>query len=344
VVELFEDDADGLIRALTHEHSYPGQAHVETVEVFSGRRSIRITPVQRQNPALPGWSFRIAEKPGPGEFRYLRFAWKANGCAGIMFQLHDDQYYNVRYAAGENRYGWATKFVANRPPTDWTVVTRDLFADFGPISIHGMSLSAFDGQAYFDHAYLGRTVADLDRINANGLAPAGRVTPADLDRLWEELGGTSARRAYAAKWRLVAAGDQAASILFEKLTRAPTGPTAEDVRRWILELDADDFRVREAATVALAAQLEVAASALEAARGSASPEVRARAAKLLSARAGRTTEADRAERAMQVLEFIEGPAGARALQSLARGGRPGLSELAAAALQRRGDRPTAATP
>jgi hypothetical protein len=335
-VELFEDDADGLIRVLHHEHSYPGQAHEERTEVFSGQRSIRISPVQRQNPALAGWAFRIAERPGPGEFRYLRFAWKADGCAGIMFQLHDDQYFNVRYTAGQNRYGWATKFVADRPPTDWAVVTRDLFADFGPITIRGMSLTAFDGQAYFDHVYLGRTVVDLDRINANGAAPDSRLTPAELDRLWGELGGTSARRAYAAKWRLVAAGEQAAPFLDEKLTRGQAGPAAEDVRRWVLELDADDFRVREAATAALAAHLEAAASTLEGARCSASPEVRARAAKLLSARAGRPTEHDRTVQAVQVLEFIDGPAGAHVLESLAGGGRPGLNEMAAKALERRG--------
>jgi hypothetical protein len=335
VVELFEDDAEGLIRVLNHQHSYPGGAQVESEDVFSGRRSILITPVQRQSPAIPGWAFRIAERPGPGEFRYLRFAWKADGCAGIMFQFHDDTYYNVRYTAGENRYGWATKFLADRPPSDWQLVTRDLFADFGPLTIHGLSLTAFDGKAYFDHIYLGRTVADLDRINANGTRPSGRLTVDDLDRLWEDLGGASARRAYAAQWKLVAAVDQSAPFLAEKLSRDPVGPLADDIRRWIRELDADDFRVRASAHAALAAHLEAAATALEAARASASPEVRARVAKLLSARAGRLTERERCERAVRVLELADGPAAARAIQSLARSGRPAVAQLAAAALERR---------
>ncbi len=336
VVALFEDDADGLIRVLNHEHSYPGAAHAETAEVFSGQRSIRITPVQRQSPAVPGWAFRIAERPGPGEFRYLRFAWKADGCAGIMLQLHDDTYYNVRYTAGENRYGWATKFVAERPPADWVVVTRDLFADFGPLTVRGLSLTAFDGKAaYFDHIYLGRSVVDLDRIDATGEAPGGRLTAADLERFWDDLGGASARRAYAAQWRLVAAKDQAVPFLAEKLAHGPAGPTAEMIRRWIADLDNDAFRMREAATAALAANLEAAASDLEAARNSTSAEVRARVGRLLSSRASHPTEHERAERAVRVLELADSPSAVQTLESLARGQRPGLTELAAAALERR---------
>src|SRR3954462_2593459 len=75
VAELFEDDAAFLVRNLAHEHSYPGEAHAEAADVYSGRRSIKIIPMQRQSPAVPGWAFRVAERPGPGEFRYLRFAW-----------------------------------------------------------------------------------------------------------------------------------------------------------------------------------------------------------------------------------------------------------------------------
>lgn len=338
VAELFEDDADFLVRTLTHEHSYPGQAHAEAADVFSGRRSIRIVPMQRQSPAVPGWAFRIRERPGPGEFRYLRFAWKADGCAGIMFQLHDDTYYNVRYTAGQNQGGWPTKFVADRPPADWTVVTRDLFADFGAITVRGMSLTAFGGRAgYFDHVYLGRTVDDLDRVDATGAAAGPRrpLAADELARLWDDLGGASAPRAYAAQWRLVAAADQAVPFLAGKLTDNKPGPAAEAVRRWLRDLDADSFAVREAATAALAAHLDAVAADLEAAvRTSPSAEVRARAARLLDRRAGRPTERGRAERAVRVLEYAGGREAVAALEALARRGTGGAADLAAAALKR----------
>jgi hypothetical protein len=337
VAELFEDDAAFLVRNLNHEHSYPGEAHAEAADVYSGRRSIKIIPMQRQSPAVPGWAFRVAERPGPGEFRYLRFAWKADGCAGIMFQIHDDRYYNVRYTAGQNKGGWPTKFVADRPPSDWAVVTRDLFADFGPLTVRGVSLTAFDGRAaYFDHIYLGRTVDDLDRVDATGGAGHGvRLTSEDLARLWDDLAGPSAPRAYAAQWRLVAAADQAVPFLAGKLSAGTPGPAAETIRRWVRDLDDDAYRVREAATAALAAHLDDAAADLEAAAGaSPSPEVRARAARLLASRGGRPTERDRAERAVRVLEYVGGPEAVRTLEGLARDRQTGTAGLAGTALKR----------
>jgi hypothetical protein len=46
-----------------------------------------------------------------------------------------------------------------------TLVTRDLYADFGEFTFTGLALSAIDGQgAVFDHIYLGRTVDDLDTV------------------------------------------------------------------------------------------------------------------------------------------------------------------------------------
>jgi hypothetical protein len=337
VAELFEDDADGIVRTLTHQHSYPGGALVENVDVFSGRRSIKISPIQRQNPAIPGWAFRIVERPGLNEFRYLRFAWTADGCAGIMLQFHDDKYYNVRYTAGVDRYNWGTKFVADQPPAAWTVVTRDLFADFGAITIRGMSLTAFDGRAgYFDHIYLGRTVDDLDRVDATGVGngPRPLLRPDELAKSWDDLAGASAPRAYAALWRLVAAAEQSVPFLAEKLNDPKPGPDADMVRRWIRDLDDDAFRVREAATLALAAQIDAVVADLEtAARTSTSAEVRARATRLLGLRNGRSTERERTERAVRILEYAETPAAVRVLEALARGNQGETGRLAAAALK-----------
>ena len=56
--------------------------------------------------------------------------------------------------------------VTDQPPRGWELVTRDLFQDYGPVTINGIGLSPLEGEgkAFFDHIYLGRTIADLDRI------------------------------------------------------------------------------------------------------------------------------------------------------------------------------------
>jgi len=59
--------------------------------------------------------------------------------------------------------------VADDPPRNWELVTRDLFQDCGPITITGISFTALEGpgNAYFDHIYLGRTIQDLDQVYRN---------------------------------------------------------------------------------------------------------------------------------------------------------------------------------
>ena len=87
-----------------------------------------------------------------------------------MVQFHIETGWSIRYVAGQNDPGWGAKTVAAEPPATWTVITRDLFADFGQCTVTGIALVAFRGQgAYFDHVYFGQTVDDLDRIDATDL-------------------------------------------------------------------------------------------------------------------------------------------------------------------------------
>ena len=47
----------------------------------------------------------------------------------------------------------------------FTVVTRDLFADFGEFTLTGLALSPVDGEyALFDHIYLGTTPEDFELV------------------------------------------------------------------------------------------------------------------------------------------------------------------------------------
>jgi hypothetical protein len=331
VAELLEDDAAGLLARLK---SRAGDGRAEAADVFSGARAVKVLPMQVYDREIPRWKYRIVEKPGPGEYRYLRFAWKVDGCAGIMLQMHDARDWFIRYTAGQNTQGWETKFVADRPPADWAVVTRDLYADFGERIIQGLALTAFGGKAaYFDHIYFGRTVDDLDRIDATGAAgPPRALTPGDLAGLWQDLGGSSAPRAYAALWRLRAAPAEAVPFLRSVLTVPETGPDAARLRKWVADLDADRYATREAATWRLAEHLEAAAAHLKEALGkNPSPEQRERAEKLL---AGLQVDADavRVARAVRVLEFADTPAARKCLEDLAKGpdgARPTVAARAA---------------
>ena len=50
-------------------------------------------------------------------------------------------------------------------PAEFTVVTRDLFADFGEFTLSGIALSTVDGEfALFDHIYLGTKPEDFELV------------------------------------------------------------------------------------------------------------------------------------------------------------------------------------
>ncbi|MBI2825412.1 MAG: hypothetical protein HYX69_12065 [Planctomycetia bacterium] len=149
-----------------------GAATLVSDDKLTGTASVKVTPEQRYRAALPGLQVKIRQNPGPGEYRYLQFAWKKQGGERVCLQLnHDGQWgpvrtpakfrYDAGAAAGET-YGAAVR-VDNALPGNWTVVTRDLYADFGDFTLDGLALSPVDGEfALFDHIYLGRTLRDFD--------------------------------------------------------------------------------------------------------------------------------------------------------------------------------------
>jgi hypothetical protein len=250
--------------------------------------------------------------------------------------------WSIRYCAGQNDPGWGTKFVADKPPGGWVVVTRDLFADFGQCTITGIAMTAFRGKAaYFDHIYFGRTIEDLDRIDATGLREPGaaevRLKPEVLERLWEELSSADASKAYLAFWTLAADPKRSAPFLKVKLATAAVGPDAERLRRWVVELDDNDFRVRERASERLADHIAAAEGLLrrELERDP-PPEVRARIERLLKGREGATARPDPVLAAVRVLEYADAPEARECLEALAGSRHTPLPTalLARAALER----------
>ncbi len=167
---VFEDDP----KFVEYLNQGSGQVSLVEDDKHTGKTALKVTPEQRFNDKLPLLGVKIRQNPGPGEYRYLRFAWKKQGGQSICMQLnHDDAWgptdasrpnAKFRYHAGPGGECYsASVLVDEKLPTSWVVVTRDLFEDFGEFTLNGLALSSIDGDfALYDHIYLGRSPADLD--------------------------------------------------------------------------------------------------------------------------------------------------------------------------------------
>ena len=173
--EVFEDD-EKFIALLTEGG---GKAVPENRDKFSGQNCLRVNGDQKFAAKLPQLGVKVRENPGPGEVRYIRFAWKKQGGNTICLQLNHDGTFGpggtgregakFRYHAGPGGecYG-GSLVIDDKLPAKFELVTRDLFADFGEFTLDGLAFSAVDGQAaLFDHIYLGRSPADFELLKKN---------------------------------------------------------------------------------------------------------------------------------------------------------------------------------
>lgn len=172
-VVLFDDEAAFL--ALLDEGG--AQARLTADDRHSGESALLLTAGQRFSARIPGWKYRIrettatvpgaepaADAAGPDvpatAFRYLRFAWKSAGATGVMIELADEGSWppadrpTRRYYSGQNTSGWAATEVSPDVPTEWTVVTVDLWKDFGEFTLTGIAPTALGGPALFDRIEL----------------------------------------------------------------------------------------------------------------------------------------------------------------------------------------------
>jgi len=159
-VTLFDDEPG--FPAFLREGN--GKAVLETADRHFGAAALRMSPPQRFSSRIAGWQYRVTENPGPGEFRYLRFAWKSSGAAGVMIELAADGQWPPankplrRYYSGKNTTDWQALEVAPHAPSQWTVVTRDLWRDFGTFTLTGIAPTAMGGDALFDRIELLRAL------------------------------------------------------------------------------------------------------------------------------------------------------------------------------------------
>jgi hypothetical protein len=98
-------------------------------------------------------------------------------------------------------------------------------------------------------------------------------------------------------------------------SKSPQG--AEQIRKWIVELEADQFLVRERAYINLQQHLEDALGQLKEALPQAAPESQSRIEKLLKIASERTGKSPRNEYARRILKNIDTPQAKALLKELA---------------------------
>jgi len=201
---LFDEDAKteagaGNFVGLFTNHDAPGSTvEITNKEAYSGKVSVYVTPAQSFNSNMNKWSFKIVENPAAkDEYRYIRFAWKADGGTGVMIQFPDNGNWGItptpcqappapgtrRYIAGVNVTGWTGVCLSKDNPKDWTLVDRDLFADFDTFLLTGVALTPFaDGGKgdYYDAIMLAANKNEFPK--ANSVEPSGK-----LATLWSEI-------------------------------------------------------------------------------------------------------------------------------------------------------------
>jgi RNA polymerase sigma factor (sigma-70 family) len=174
------------------------------------------------------------------------------------------------------------------------------------------------------------------------------LSESEMARLWDDLAGPDASRAYRAVRRLGAAGPAGAAFLRRRVGTG-AGAEARRIAGLVADLDAVDFAARERASAALEVLGPRAAPALRRAlEGPASAELRGRAERLLG-RIGRAGDLPSAElvqlRAVEALEANGTPEARQVLAGLA-AGKPedAAAREAAASLARLARRATVNSP
>lgn len=185
-------------------------------------------------------------------------------------------------------------------------------------------------------------------VVALGLPGVGRgepfpapQTPAEAEKLWDELASGSSVRANEAIWALASAPEQAVALARQKVQ--PAGDVERGaVERWVRELDHDRFAARQQATQRLHERLDMALPELQRAlTADLSLEKRRRVERLLESWEHWRQSPERV-RTLSIVLVLQhaGTAGARQmLQSLAAGAPEAeLTDAAQRALRRMHER------
>lgn len=174
---------------------------------FSGLYCLRVAPGPPLTlPISPGGEAVLTEWPKLGQFRYLTFAWRGDHTSGLALLLGYEGRFGAEIAEalvarGGNRparrlgrgrkmedrglrHGYAYDAGSYQPldlsplrldrqvPDQWKLETRDVFSDFGPVTLTGVGLQTLErGTGWFDHIYLARTPQDVEYIRRLAAPP-----------------------------------------------------------------------------------------------------------------------------------------------------------------------------
>ncbi len=119
--------------------------------------------------AIPGWDFEVAENPGPGQYRWLQFAWKAASpeTTGMLLQIgRPFPSGGYTFTAGKCNSAEGTlveRHVSDGLPQAWQTVRVDLWDMFhkDPVRIQCLRFLTEGGGAQFDQIILGQRESDL---------------------------------------------------------------------------------------------------------------------------------------------------------------------------------------
>ena len=290
VVELLDESIGKTIDDIVGQTNVPnaGDMKVERGDVYTGTESLKQTGQERHASHLKGWGFKIVEKPtGADEFRYLRFAWKKEGGGSILLGFaNDNNWSGKRYVSGEYDLGASGHKVAEKAPLEWTVVTRDLFKDYGSFGLTGILFSSTSGGiSYFDHVILGRTIEDLDVATDAALGKSKSKTALSgklRDDAWADLIGNDRTKASVAfRTFLPGASDHVAFIGANMPRKKIDTDKLARANACVTKLKDENFDARIAAEAELVKIGEAAIPVLKAAIDATDPETQFRARAIL---------------------------------------------------------------
>lgn len=145
----------------------PEEHELATNESYTGARALHLPEGSRIRLALPS-ALAIRERPRWGEYRFLRFAFRAHGDGRLRVELdqavaRDPVVYDG--GPGDPMSPGLKRFWEQKLPEGWTIIDRDLFADLGPTELAGLTLVVSPScEVWFDHLYVARLKLDFDLI------------------------------------------------------------------------------------------------------------------------------------------------------------------------------------
>lgn len=262
---------------------------VDRDDVFAGLESVKQTGQELHAGRLPGWDFQFVETPkAANEFRYMRFAWKKDDGGSILIAFpQNGGWGGKRYVAGPYALGGSGLKVAEVAPKEWTIVTRDVYKDFGNLNMSGILFSSTStGTTHWDLVLLGKTVEDLDVYTEAAIGkgkPKEPLAGKPRNAAWDDLMGDDRNKASLAFRMFLPVAAEQVSYIRERIPKpvVPSDDLPRRIKALIEQMGGDDFDARVAAEAELEKIGAKAGPQLKAELGGANAEAEFRAKRLL---------------------------------------------------------------